>query len=110
MLTTKHLETLALARYELLRPIDLLSPNETVVLEQIINELKELEPLSSEDVCLKRHARFHVSGSSPKDFQERIFTLENGDFILAGIRFKNLEIDKPFVAVWSSSSKTGVRS
>lgn len=110
MLTTKQLETLALARYELLRPIDLLSLNKTVVLEQIINELKELEPLSSEDECLKRHARFPISGSSPKDFQERIFNLENGDFILAGIRFRNLEIDKPFVAVWSSSSKISVEA
>lgn len=108
MLTTKQLETLALARYELLRPIDLVSLSKTAVLEQIINELRELEPLSSEDVCLKRHARFHVSGSSPKDFQERIFNLDNGDFILAGIRFRNLELDKPFVSVWSSSSKISV--
>lgn len=108
MLTTKQIETLAHARYELLRPIDLVSLNKTAVLEQIVNELKELEPLSSKDVCLKRHARFHVPGSSPEDFQERIFKLENGDFILAGIRFRNLELHKPFVSVWSSSSTISV--
>lgn len=108
MLTTKQLETLALARYELLRPIDLISPNKTIVLEHIINELKDLEPLGSEDVCLKRHSRFGILGSSPEDFKERIIDLENGDFILAGIRFKNLELDKPFVSVWSSSEKISV--
>lgn len=110
MLTTKQLETLALARYESLRSIELASKNKTTVLEQIINEIKELYPLSSADVCQIRHARFHVPESSPDDFQERIIHLDNEDFILAGIRFKNLKLDKPFISVWSSSSKIPVET
>lgn len=106
MLTKKQMETLAQARYELLRPIDLISLDNAIVLEQITNELKELETLSTDDVCQKRYARFEIPGSVPKDFQERIISLENGDFILAGIRFRNLELDRPFVSAWSSSSKT----
>lgn len=110
MLTTKQLETLALARYESLRSIELVSKDKTTVLEQIKNEIKELYPLSSEDVCLRRHSRFRVLESLPQDFQERIIHLDDEDFILAGIRFRNLEIDKPFVAVWSSSSRISVET
>ena len=64
----------------------------------VLANINGLVELSSLEVCESRRNRLHLS-CEPRDLAERTLTLANGDQFIAGARFKNLDIDFPFIEV-----------
>lgn len=50
----------------------------------------------------QRCRRYKIPGAVPDDFAERVVDLGGGRMVLAGIRFDNGDMKKPFLAFWPS--------
>jgi hypothetical protein len=62
----------------------------------------DLSELATQDVCLARKKALGVDCQT-SDLAERVLRLSNGDEIIAGARFKNLDVSFPFVEICKTS-------
>ena len=53
--------------------------------------------LAEPEVCRARHQAFGLPGTQPQDYAERLLSLPGQGRLLAGIRFRNLDPDFPFI-------------
>jgi hypothetical protein len=78
--------------------------DEDTIKQSIVAEYEDLYDLRDLEICRKRHDKFGESGGTIEDFCERIINLENERYALVGIRYKGLDIKKPFVSAWTNFS------
>ncbi|AZZ35424.1 hypothetical protein CIK05_00955 [Bdellovibrio sp. qaytius] len=71
----------------------------------VFASLDELVELSSSEVCEARKKGLALSCES-RDLAERTLKLSNGNEFIAGARFKNLDINFPFIEIHSGSEKS----
>ena len=74
--------------------------DEATIKKGIEEDFDSLLELTDMKICQKRCDYFKLKGVKPEDFKERVIDLGNGKEFLAGIRFRALVVEKPFVAVW----------
>ena len=81
--------------------------SESALTAAITEEMKSLEELAMPDVALKRHEFFSVPHAAPEDYYERVIEIEpsSGQYFIAGIRFRNLELNRPFITIMPSFSE-----
>ena len=99
MITKKHLDALAASKFDLLKPNDIFNDNLKSLKKEIASELNQLAELSLPEIYTERFNYFKLDGTTAKDFRERILELKNDQFIMAGIRFKGLNVKKPFISI-----------
>ncbi|MGE3609323.1 MAG: hypothetical protein AB7I27_07035 [Bacteriovoracaceae bacterium] len=99
MITTEQMDALVASKYALLASNEIFKNNEADVKEGLREEINSLTELALPDVCRKRCDFFKLSGTRPEDYRERIIEVPGKGFLLAGIRFRGLDVTKPFVSV-----------
>lgn len=99
MITKKHLDALAASRFDLLKSKEILKNNLENLKKDIESDLSSLSELALPEVCNERFNFFKLDGTIAKDFQERILEVEKDRFVMAGIRFKGLNVNKPFISI-----------
>lgn len=71
----------------------------------IEDNFQDIADLATEKVCLARKNGMNLP-YEPADLAERVLQLESGHEILAGVRFKNLDVDFPFIEIYKTFSIT----
>jgi RimJ/RimL family protein N-acetyltransferase len=99
MLENKQVDALVASRFALLAKQSIISKNREIVLEGLKKEILSLQEFALSEVCSKGCEFFGIAGTKPSDFPERIVYLSEDDFILIGIRFSGLDVNRPFVSV-----------
>lgn len=99
MITKKHLDALVASKFDLLKSKDILKDNLDNLKKEISSDLSQLAELSLPEVYIERFNYFKLDGPAAEDFRERILEVEKDKFIMAGIRFKGLNIKKPFISI-----------
>lgn len=99
MITKKHLDALAASKFDLLKSKDIFKNNLENLKIEIESDLDSLSELALPEVYNERFNFFKLDETTTKDFQERILEVEKDRFVMAGIRFKGLNINKPFVSI-----------
>ena len=100
MITKLHIDALVASKAELYRSVEhFRSFDQKAFLHSIRQEVESLAELQSSEICLKRSLHFNLAGVGPDDYKERILYLNETHFILAGIRFRGLDVTQPFVSV-----------
>ena len=99
MITKKYLDALAASKFDLFKSKDIFKDNLEGLKKEIVSDLDQLAQLSLPEVYTERFDFFKLSGTIAEDFQERILEVENEKFIVAGIRFRGLNVNKPFVSI-----------
>lgn len=102
MVTTSTKKSLIDFRFNSIYPYFKPYESELIIRNSIELEFDDLLELGDLEVCKKRHAFFKESGGAVEDFREKILDLGNNKFALVGIRFKGLNINKPFVSAWTN--------
>jgi hypothetical protein len=72
-------------------------------LSAIAEEIRGWEELASEAASQARKERLKLSQSA-SDLRERLVLDEDGKLIVAGVRFKNLDLNFPFIALYANFS------
>lgn len=109
MITKKHLDALAASKFGLLKSKDIFKDNIEGLKKEIASDLNQLAELSLEEVYTERFNYFKLKGTTAEDFRERIIEIEKDKFILAGIRFRGLNVDRPFISIVTSFEITNNR-
>ena len=104
MLNQKQKDALVASRLAILASNNFIEINEAKIVDSIFRELDELLELSLTEVCLKRFEFFKIPETSPDYFSERVISLNDSEFIIAGIRFRGLDVNQPFVSVIPSKA------
>lgn len=102
MITKKHLDALIASRFDLLKSKDIFKNNLEALRESIKVDLSSLAELSLIEVATKRFHFFSLDYTRPEDFQERIIEVDQNKFIMAGIRFRGLNKERPFISVYAN--------
>ena len=107
MITKIHIDALAASKTDLYRSVDHFrnfDPEQFLL--SVTKEIESLAELVSPEICLKRCERFNIEGVKPEDYEERIITIDENTFILAGIRFQGLDVTQPYVSVMGNFKET----
>lgn len=104
MITKNHVDALIASKFELLKANEFLNTEKDKILSAIREEMESLTQLASIEVCVDRCNFFNLDKTSPEDYSEKILKLDERNFILAGIRFRGLDVKKPFIGVQISNS------
>lgn len=109
MITKKHLDALAASKFDLYKSKDIFKDNLEDLKKEIASELEQLAELSLPEICSTRCDYFKLDGTTAEDFRERILEVEKDKFILAGIRFRGLNVNKPFISIVANFEITADR-
>lgn len=106
MITKLHIDALTASKADLYRSVEhFRNLDHMQLLLSIRQEIESLAELVSPEICLKRCERFNIVGVLPCDYEERIITLDENTFLLAGIRFQGLDVTQPYVSVLGNFKK-----
>ena len=95
----KHIDALVLTKMDLLKSKELFLNNSECLQMGLREEFESLAELAEVEVSLERYNFFNISRTTPLDYKERVLELSEKHFLLAGIRFRGLDVAKPFVSV-----------
>ena len=99
MITKKHLDALVASKFDLFKSKDILKDNLEGLKKEIALDLNQLAELALPEVYKERFNYFKPNGTTAEDFRERILEVDKGKFILAGIRFRGLNVNRPFISI-----------
>ena len=99
MITAEQMDALVASMYSLLASNEIFKNNKAEVLEGLREEINSLTELALPDVCIKRCEFFNLSGTKSEDYRERVIEVPGKGFLFVGIRFRGLDVTKPFVSV-----------
>lgn len=98
MITKEHIKALTEVKFDLLKSKVILKNN--LELRNIIEaDLVSQMDLQLPEVASGRLNFFKINGATSDDFKERIIEIDSNHFLMAGIRFRGLNINKPFIEV-----------
>ena len=107
MITKLHIDALVASKADLYSSAEhFRNLDHKKLLLSIKQEIESLAKLASPKICLKRCQRFNLAGVLPCDYEERIITLDEDSFLLAGIRFQGQDVTQPYVSVMGNFKKT----
>ena len=109
MITKKHIDALAASKFDLLKSKDILKDNLEGLKKEIVSDLDQLAELSQPEVYIERFNYFKLDRTTAEDFRERILDVEKDKFIMAGIRFRGLNVNKPFISIVANFEITNDR-
>ena len=109
MITKKHLDALTASKFDLLKSKDIFKDNLEGLKKEIASGLDELAKLSRPEVYIEGFNYFKLDGTTAEDFRERILEVEKDQFIMAGIRFRGLNVNKPFISIIANFEVTSDR-
>lgn len=109
MITKKHIDALVASKFDLLKSKDILKDNLQGLKKEIASNLDQLAELSLPEVYIERFNYFKLDGATAEDFRERILEVEKDKFIMAGIRFRGLNVNKPFISIVTNFEITSDR-
>lgn len=109
MITKKHIDALVASKFDLLKSKDILKDNLEGLKKEIASDLDHLAELSLPEVYIERFNYFKLDGTTAKDFRERILEVEKDKFIMAGIRFRGLNVNRPFISIVANFAITSDR-
>lgn len=99
MITKKHIDALVASKFDLLKSKDILKDNLDNLKKEIESDFNQLAELALPEVYTERFNYFKLDGTRPIDFRERVLEIGNDKFIMAGIRFRGLNINRPFISI-----------
>ncbi len=106
MITKLHIDDLAVSKAKLYSSVEhFRNLNYNQLIQSIREEYESLAELAIPEICLKRYQRFNLPDVRPLDYKERIIILDENTFLLAGIRFKGLDVTQPYVLVSGNFKK-----
>lgn len=109
MITKKHIDALVASKFDLLKSKDIFKDNLENLKKEIESDLNHLAELALPEVFIERFNYFKLNGTTAEDFRERILEVEKDKFIMAGIRFRGLNVNKPFISIAANFEITSNR-
>lgn len=94
-----YIQALISARYDELKSNSLFQDDLPGLRQEIESEIHSLSELAEADVYKKRYHFFKIDQTSPEDFRERIVMLDSERFLMAGIRFRGLNVNRPMIGI-----------
>lgn len=102
MITKKHLDALIASRFDLLKSKDIFKNNLEELKNSIESDLNSIAELSLIETATKRFEFFKLENTCAENFQERIIEIDDNKFVMAGIRFRGLNKERPFISIYAN--------
>ncbi len=102
MISERYIDELSAHKYQALKSKHIFRNNLIELKSTVKADFKSIAELALPEVFSERAKFFTLLDVNPETFSERIIEIDEKKFILAGIRFRGLNVNKPFVSVYAN--------